>query len=915
MYAEVVIPLAMPRNYTWSVPEQWRASIKPGCRVEVELRNKKYAGVVKRLHEEKPATFEPKPIGNLLDADPILHPNQLKLWEWIAGYYLCSEGEVMAAALPAHFKLSSETILVFNEEAGDDFTHLDNNEFIVAEALLIKKELKLSEVQQLLDSRVVYPVIKRLIEKKVCVVWESLKETYTAKTENYIVLNPEYQDEDKLADLLNNWSRGPKQQELLLAYLHLIKTEGEVTRSGLLKKSGASDAQLKGLLDKKILRIEKRQVDRIRFLPRDIHIEFELSAAQQQAFGQINAVFRDRAVCLLHGVTSSGKTQVYIRQIEQVIRQGGQVLYLLPEIALTSQIIRRLQQHFGGYIGIYHSKFSANERLETWNKIRTGELKIILGARSALFLPFSNLGMVVVDEEHDASYKQQEPAPRYHARDAAVYYASLFGARVLLGSATPSVETYYNATTGKYGLVELLERFGQVRLPEIVIVDTKALRAAQRQEARKPDGRAGQERATGPAGGAMRGPAAAAPEPYAGASWLTDLQEGKPDQRSWTGESGPALHGGADDSVSRGGHDNAASHARFAGTAGEPEKRPEEESGARDNGKPILSKPLHAAVVQTLAAGKQVILFQNRRGYSPYQVCEVCGWIPQCRNCDVSLNFHKLTNKLHCHYCGTVYPPVVTCAACGNHRFVQRNFGTERIEEYLEDVFPQAKIARMDIDSVRGKTAHDTLIQQFEQQRIDILVGTQMVVKGLDFEHVGLVGILDADSILSFADYRVSERAFQLMEQVSGRAGRKDGEGLVLIQVANTGHPVLGYVQAHDYKLFYRHEIAMRQQFHYPPYSRVVRVTFRHKNKDVVREAAQFFANNVKKDLGAYLVGPAEPVVARVRNQYLMELLLKLPKDGHTIAFAKLVIQQQTAIVQSSRQWKSVVIIPDVDAL
>jgi primosomal protein N' (replication factor Y) len=874
MYAEVIIPLAVPRNYTWSVPEQWRASIRAGCRVEVELRNKKYAGVVKRLHEDKPAAFDPKPIGNLLDSEPILHPAQLKLWEWIAGYYLCSEGEVMAAALPAHFKLSSETILVFNEEAGEDFTHLDNNEFIVAEALLIKKELKLSEVQELLDSRVVYPVIKRLIEKKICVVWESLKETYTAKTQNYVVLEPAYHDEDRLADLLNNWSRGPKQQELLLAYLHLIRTEGEVTRPALLQKSGASDAQLKGLIDKKILRVEKRQVDRIRYLPQDIQIDFELSPAQQRAFEQINASFIERAVCLLHGVTSSGKTQVYIRQMEQVIRHGGQVLYLLPEIALTSQIIRRLQQHFGGYIGIYHSKFSQNERLEIWNKIRTGELKIILGARSALFLPFSNLGMVVVDEEHDTSYKQQEPAPRYHARDAAIYYASLFGARVLLGSATPSVETYYNASSGKYGLVELLERYGQVRLPEIVIVDTKALRAAARQEARKSDGRPGQRGAGGPTGGAGRMPSR---DGYAGASWLTDLQKTEKEEKA--------------------------------------DKPPEEEGGARDHGKPILSKPLHAAVVQTLAAGKQVILFQNRRGYSPYQVCEVCGWIPQCRNCDVSLNFHKLTNKLHCHYCGTVYPPVHTCAACGNHTFVQRNFGTERIEEYLEEVFPQARIARMDIDSVRGKTAHDQLIQQFEQRRLDILVGTQMVVKGLDFEHVGLVGILDADSILSFADYRVSERAFQLMEQVSGRAGRKDGEGLVLIQVANTAHPVLGYVQAHDYRLFYQHEIAMRQQFFYPPFSRVLRMTFRHRDKDTVREAAQFFANNLKKDFGAYLVGPAEPVIARVRNQYLQELLLKLPKDGHTIAFAKTVIQQQTAIVQNSRQWKSVVIIPDVDAL
>ncbi|MBS1664306.1 MAG: primosomal protein N' [Bacteroidetes bacterium] len=846
MYADVIIPLALPRNYTWSVPEKWRDQVKEGCRVEVGLKNKKYAGVVRRLHHEKPEAFEPREIGNLLDNEPILHPAQLKLWEWISNYYLCSEGEVMAAALPAHFKLSSETILVFNEEAGDDFSHLDHDEYMVAEALQIKKELKLSEVQQVLDSNHIYPVIKRLIEKKVCTVWESLKETYTAKTENYVLLNPEYNNEDKLADLLNNWGRAPKQQELLLAYLHLSRIEGEVTRSELLKKSGASEAQLKGLVEKNILLIEKRKVDRIKYSARDVSIDFELTPAQQAAFEQINQAFQQRSVCLLHGVTSSGKTQVYIRQIEQAIRQGKQVLYLLPEIALTSQIIRRLQKHFGGHIGIYHSKFSQNERLEIWNKIRTGELKIILGARSSIFLPFQDLGLIVTDEEHDPSYKQQEPAPRYNARDAAIYYASLFGARVLLGSATPSVETYYNAVSGKYGLVELMERYGQVQMPEITVIDTKLIRFAKK--------------------------AVAAPQPYKGADWLRD---------------------------------DAAPEAREEGP----------DTGSRDNGKPILSPELHTAIEHSLANGKQVILFQNRRGYSPYQVCEVCGWIPQCRYCDVSLNFHKLTNKLHCHYCGTVYPPVNTCAACGNHKFVQRNFGTERIEEYLEEVFPKARVARMDIDSVRGKTAHDSLIQQFEQQRIDILVGTQMVVKGLDFDNVGLVGILDGDSILNFADFRVNERAFQLMEQVSGRAGRKDGHGHVYIQVANTGNPVLSYVKAHDYKLFFQHELGARQQFGYPPYTRVIQVTFRHRDKDAVQTAAQFFANNLKKEFGGYLVGPAEPVVGRIRNQYLMELMLKLPKDGQTINFAKHLIQQQTAIVQNSQKWKSVVIIPDVDAI
>lgn len=789
-------------------------SVREGCRVEVQLKNKKYAGIVRRLHQDKPEAFEPKDILNLLDQEPIVHPAQLQLWEWIAGYYLCSEGEVMAAALPAHFKLSSETVLVFNEETGDDFSHLDNEEFVVAEALHIRKELRITEVQQLLDVTHVYPVIKRLIEKKVCFVWEALKDTYTAKKESYVVLNPVYSDEEKLAPLLNDWGgRAPKQLELLLAYLHLQKTEGTVSKASLLKKSGASDAQLKGLVEKGVLMVERRVVDRLRYLPRDIHIDFELTPAQQAAFEGIELAWRERSVCLLHGVTSSGKTQVYIRQIEKVLRQGKQVLYLLPEIALTSQIIRRLHKHFGGYIGIYHSKFNQNERLEIWNKIRSGELKIILGARSSLFLPFNDLGLIVADEEHDASYKQQEPAPRYHARDAAVYYASLFKAKVLLGSATPSVETYFNAVNGKYGLVELTERFGQVRMPEIEIIDTKKIRLPQQEV------------------------------------------------------------------------------------------------------KVILSPDLQTAIEQSLSAGKQVILFQNRRGYSPYQVCEVCGWIPQCRNCDVSLNFHKLTNKLHCHYCGTVYPPLNTCAACGNHRFVQRNFGTERIEEYLEELFPKARVARMDIDSVRGKTAHDSLIQQFEQQRIDVLVGTQMVVKGLDFMHVNLVGILDADGILSFADFRVNERAFQLMEQVSGRAGRMDGQGKVLIQVANTAHPVLGYIKAHDYKLFFQHEIAARQQFFYPPYSRIILVTFRHKTKEVVDSAARLFAGGMKQDFGPYLVGPAEPVVARIRNQFLMELLLKLPKDGHTIAFAKQAIQQQTAILHNHPKFRSVVVIPDVDAV
>ncbi len=815
LFVEVIIPLALPRNYTWSVPEALRAQLKVGCRVEVELKNKKYAGLVKRIHAEKPGAFEPKHILNVLDNEPVIYPQQLKLWQWIAQYYLCSEGEVMAAALPAHFKLNSETVLVFNDENGDDFSQLDHDEYLVSEALLIKKELRLSEVQQILDSSHVYPVIKRLIDKKVCFVWEALKETYAPKKETYVLLNTRYDNEEHLSKLLNEdprLQRAEKQMELLLGYLHLLKTEGEVTKPQLLKKSGASEAQLKGLAEKGILWLEKRNIDRIKYLPRVIHIDFELSPAQIQALNEVNEVFSSRQVCLLQGITSSGKTQIYIKQIEQMVKSGRQVLYLLPEIALTSQIIRRLQKYFGGYIGIYHSKFNQNERLEIWNKIKTGELKIILGARSSLFLPFEDLGLIVVDEEHDTSFKQQEPAPRYHARDAAVYYASLFDARILLGSATPSVESYFNATTSKYGLVELNERFGNVEMPLIEIVDTKKIIS-------------------------------------------------------------------------------------------------------KDKEKIILAPELQKAIEHSLENNKQVILFQNRRGYSPFQICQVCGWIPQCRNCDVSLNFHKLTNKLHCHYCGTVYPPVTTCAACGNHQFIQRNFGTEKIEEYLEELFPKARIARMDIDSVRGKTAHDSLIQLFEQGRVDILVGTQMVVKGLDFENVNLVGILDADSMLSFADFRVNERAFQLMEQVSGRAGRKDGEGRVLIQVANINHPVLAFVKAHDYKLFFQAEMPGRKQFSYPPFTRIIMVTFKHKQKEVVEDAARLFSNNLKSELGKYLVGPAEPVVNRIRNQFLMELLMKLPKDSSLISYAKHLIVQQTAILHNHKKFKSVVIIADVDAI
>jgi len=813
LFVEVIIPLALPKNYTWAVPLHLQDSVQPGIRVEVVLgKNKRYAGIIKKILPAKPEAFQPKDILNVLDTEPLLYPQQLQLWEWIAEYYMCSEGEVMQAAIPSNLKLSSESILIWNEERGLDFSDLGDAEYIVAEALELKKELRLNEVQQLLDSSNVYPVIKKLIDKGVCHVWEELKDKYKEKTETYITLNPVYHNEDKLADLLNNWSKAPKQMELLLSYLHLIKTEGEVTQPQLLTKSNASAAQLKGLSDKGILVIEKRARDRIRTLPKSIQIDFILSAAQEKALLDIRNGFLEKPVCLLHGVTASGKTEVYTKLIEEYILKGKQVLYMLPEIALTSQIIRRLQKHFGGYIAIYHSKFNPNERVEIWNKVKNGETKVVLGARSSLFLPFKELGLIIADEEHDASYKQQEPAPRYHARDAAIYYGALFKANILLGSATPSIESYYNCEQHKYSLVRLAERFGQVELPQIEIIDLKKV-------------------------------------------------------------------------------------------------------PSKEKGKIALTPALVTAIETSLQQKKQVILFQNRRGYSPYLICNTCGWIPQCQHCDVTLTYHKAKNKLSCHYCGTSYPVINTCAACGSHDFTQKNFGTEKIEEMVAEQFPDAKIARMDYDSVKGKNDHDALIKLFEQQRVDILVGTQMVVKGLDFEHVNLVGIVDADGILNFTDFRVNERAFQLMEQVSGRSGRKDGKGTVLIQVSNIHHPVLQFVKAHDFKQLFAFELSNRKEFDYPPFTRLIQVTFKHKEKHIAEEAANIMMQGLKLNFSKQSNGPAQPVVDRVRNQYLWEILIKLPKDARRINLCKKEIRQQTIIIQSNKRYRGVTILPDVDPI
>ena len=809
-WAEIILPLALPKVFTYEIPEHLKDKAQIGCRVEVVFgKNKKYAGLIKSITKQQPP-YSTKPIINVLDESPIIHDAQLKLWNWISEYYMCTEGEVMSAALPANFKLSSETIIIYNEETGDDFSNLNDQEYIVAEALLINKQLQITEVQQILEANYVYPIIHSLLEKKVCFIWEKLTEKYKPKKETFVDLNPYYDNEDHLSQLLNDWKGASKQMELLLAFIHLKRSEVEVTKASLLKKSNATSAQFKALCDKKIFVASKRNVDRIITLPKQIAIDFELSEKQQLCLAEIKNTFLQKNVTLLKGVTGSGKTLLYIKLIEEYINQGKQVLYLLPEIALTTQIIRRLQKYFGGHIAIYHSKFNDQERIELWNKIRNKEVSVLLGARSSLFLPFSEIGCIIVDEEHDASFKQQDPAPRYNARDAAIYYASVFGAKVLLGSGTPSLESYFNANNKKYGYVELNERYGGIELPAIDVINTQQVSA---------------------------------------------------------------------------------------------------------KGKVMISPQLQEAIQQAMTNDKQVILFQNRRGYNPYMICGACGFIPQCNHCDVSLTLHKFTNKLHCHYCGSSYPKLTACTACGSVDWMEKNFGTEKIEEQLENDFSKYRIARMDVDSVKGKTAHDTLIQLFEQHKLDILVGTQMVVKGLDFDKVSLVGILDADGLLSFADFRVNERAFQLMEQVSGRAGRKGAQGKVLIQAMNVKHPVIQFVKNHDYAQFYEFEMANRKTFFYPPFSRLVKLTLKHKDNAVLKMASMKLAESLRMDFHDTVTGPASPVIGRVRNQYLMELLLKLPKESGMSGKYKKVIQHHINLLLTEKVFKSITIIADVDPI
>ncbi len=827
LFAEVLLPLPLPGTFTYRIPYGMNGEVEAGRRVVVQFGKKKiYTGLVREVHDRVPGKYVPKYVLSVLDSQPVVNARQFRFWDWIADYYMCHHGEVMNAALPSALKLASETRLVQHPAFDGDVDQLNEKEYLVAEAIDIQKTLTVSEVSRIVGFQKVIPLIKNLIEKKVVLVEEEIKQRYKPKTDTFIRLSANYTAEDQLKNVFDDLEkRAYKQLELLMTFLRLCGdcdvADFEIRQADLLNACDAGAAQLQALVKKGIFDKQTRTTSRLQEFDAETAVDsIEFTPSQEEALKKIRDSFSAKAVTLLHGVTSSGKTEIYIRLIRDVLDKGQQVLFLLPEIALTTQIINRLRKYFGDSVGVYHSRYSEFERVEIWNRVMgidsgredtSGKYRVVLGARSALFLPFSNLGLVIVDEEHDPSYKQYAPAPRYLARDAAIMLGAMHGAKILLGSATPSVESYYNATFEKYGLVELKERFGGIQMPEILVADLK-------KETR------------------------------------------------------------------------------------------------RKTMKSHFSAFLVEHVKEALDKKEQVILFQNRRGFSLRVECESCNWIPTCKNCDVSLIYHKKYNQLRCHYCGYSTPVPVRCPECGHTGLKMKGFGTEKVEDDLAILFPEARIARMDLDTTRSKNAYQRIITDFEERRIDILVGTQMVTKGLDFDHVSIVGILNADSLISFPDFRSFERSFQLMAQVSGRAGRKFGRGKVIIQTYNPYHAVIRYVIDNAYDLMFRSQLHERQQFKYPPFFRIVELQLQHRDEGFLNAAANELAAGLRRLLGKRVLGPEYPVVSRIKNLYLKNILIKLEKGPKTHVL-KSQIKEVIEEFNTGSAYKSARVVVDVDPL
>lgn len=811
-FVEVVLPLALDKTFTYQVSEAEYEFLQKGMRVAVPFgKNKSYTALAIDLHRNEPLLYKAKEIHQILDEVPVVNEFQIEHWKWVADYYMCGIGEVFKTALPSGFLLESETIISAPQETYADSKTLEDDEFLIWEALQQQSSLKVEDIMAILGKKNVFPVLNRMLAKNVLTLQEEVIEKYKPKVTKYIRLQSEFLQQQQLSELLELLSRAPKQRELVLQYFQLQATEKKpISVKKLIEISGAGQAAVKSLVDKAVFEEYHLSEDRVRF-EKSEDSGFELSDPQQIALNEIKDSFEKQSVSLLHGVTASGKTEVYIKLIEEYIQSGKQVLYLLPEIALTVQLVSRLTAYFGNQIAVYHSKYTNNERVEVWQQVlqNSEKAKIVIGVRSALFLPFSNLGLIVIDEEHEQTFKQFDPAPRYHARDAAIVLAAAHRSKVLLGSATPSLETYYNVQSGKYGLINLTERYGKVLLPEVFLVDLKDKYKRKRMK----------------------------------------------------------------------GH---------------------------------FSDTLIEAISESLSLGEQVILFQNRRGYSPFVECMTCGHVPQCPNCDVSLTYYKYKNQLRCHYCGYSIANPTHCHACQSVDLSTKGFGTEQIEMELRELFPEKNIGRMDQDTTRGKYGYEKIIDAFREQEIDILVGTQMLAKGLHFDNVTLVGIMNADNMLNQPDFRSHERAFQMMMQVAGRAGRSEKKGKVMIQTYNPYHNIIQQVTTNDYMGMYKEQVYERHNFKYPPFYRLVKLTLKHRDFDKLKEGSMWMYNVLTQSLQIPVLGPEEPAISRIRNEYIRTILIKIPQKSH-LGNTKKMIRKIGSSFEAIPQYRAIRVSVNVD--
>ena len=815
LFVEVILPLPLKGTFTYRVSRELEDEVAKGKRVVVQFGRKKlYTGIISELHDKPPTGYQAKYIEELLDDEPVVFENQLSFWDWMRQYYLCHIGDCMQAALPSGLKLSTESRLAIHPNYSGEMDDLDEEQLNVLEALQNNSFLTLDEIAKLVRKTHVHAIVRSLVAMEVVVQYEELQHKFKPKTEIVYRLAEWLEDNEKLEEVFDTLNRAPKQLEALMRFIHLSKLskqKGEVKRKNLIEENDVSAAAIDQLVKKEILLKSTVEVTRLSDKDSWATKDIELTEHQSETFDQLVNCFEQKDAALLHGVTSSGKTEIYIQLIQRWLKEERQVLYMLPEIALTAQIIQRLQKHFGEKVGIYHSKMSDNERVEVWKKQLSSEpYQIILGARSSLFLPFQDLGFIILDEEHEHTFKQHDPAPRYHARDAAAYLCKQWSAKLLLGSATPSIEAYFNGKREKIGLLSLTERYGGVKLPHIEIADLKLERKAE----------------------TMKG---------------------------------------------------------------------------------AFSSQLLQRIRETLGRNQQVIIFQNRRGYSSFVQCNSCGWVPDCINCDISMTYHKYSNDLRCHYCGHTDKVPHVCPNCQSTYIKTKGFGTEQIEEELALHFPEAIVQRMDMDTTRGKHAYTRIISDFEERRIDILVGTQMVTKGLDFDHVGLVGILNADQLLNYPDFRSFERAYQLMAQVSGRAGRKGRRGLVVIQTSEPTHFIIEQVVRNDYEGMYQSELVQRKQFRYPPFIRMIRITVKHRDREKVDAAADVLAKELQPISDKLLLGPEYPLVQRIRNKYNKQIILKM--GGANIKQRKEQIFSSIQKVHELKDFRSVQFVPDVDPI